>query len=135
MNENAKKWLAALRSGEYQQGQKFLAADKKYCCLGVACDLYSKENPEFQVTQVTFTGKPCVGFGPLKEISLLPREVAVWLGTKGICPSIASEKGMSVANLNDQGSTFTEIAELIEKNEASVFEVSATLSEPTRESE
>jgi len=33
-------WVAALRSGEYQQGKANLrAADNTYCCLGVLCEL------------------------------------------------------------------------------------------------
>jgi hypothetical protein len=33
------KWLAALRSGEYKQGRKFLKKNGSYCCLGVLCDV------------------------------------------------------------------------------------------------
>lgn len=32
-----RKWVEALRSGEYEQGKRFLKADDAYCCLGVAC--------------------------------------------------------------------------------------------------
>lgn len=31
-----KKWLEALRSGDYKQGDGMLFCDGKYCCLGVA---------------------------------------------------------------------------------------------------
>lgn len=38
--ENTKKWIEALRSGEYPQGKLALrTADNHYCCLGVACDI------------------------------------------------------------------------------------------------
>lgn len=42
------KWLKALRSGKYKQGRGALCqVDKKgnesFCCLGVLCDLYNKE--------------------------------------------------------------------------------------------
>ena len=44
MNEAIKtKWVAALRSGEYAQTDAVLRLDSHYCCLGVLCDLYSKE--------------------------------------------------------------------------------------------
>lgn len=33
------KWLDALRSGRYAQGQGKLRAADKFCCLGVLCDL------------------------------------------------------------------------------------------------
>lgn len=47
MNPEIKaQWIAALRSGEYQQGRKCLttitAEGDKHCCLGVLCDLASK---------------------------------------------------------------------------------------------
>ena len=34
---NVEKWVAALRSGEFEQGFGTLCKDEKYCCLGVAC--------------------------------------------------------------------------------------------------
>jgi hypothetical protein len=33
------KWIAALRSGKYEQGREYLRKDDSYCCLGVLCDL------------------------------------------------------------------------------------------------
>ena len=33
------KWVAALRSGKYQQGQNSLCHRKKYCCLGVLAEV------------------------------------------------------------------------------------------------
>lgn len=41
--ENVKLWLAALRSGEYDQQQAVLNNGFGYCCLGVACDVYRKQ--------------------------------------------------------------------------------------------
>jgi hypothetical protein len=39
------KWVAALRSGKYRQGDQHVLNDGKggFCCLGVLCDLYAKE--------------------------------------------------------------------------------------------
>lgn len=40
--EFVRKWIKALRSGEYEQGEKFLkqVGDKTvHCCLGVACEV------------------------------------------------------------------------------------------------
>lgn len=37
--EEARKWLAALRSGDYDQCQEQLAFDGGFCCLGVACEV------------------------------------------------------------------------------------------------
>lgn len=38
--ERLEEWIAALRSGKYQQGYGQLREFDSYCCLGVACDLY-----------------------------------------------------------------------------------------------
>ena len=42
------KWVAALRSGEYEQGYEYLKTvepngDTKYCCLGVLCQIQGLE--------------------------------------------------------------------------------------------
>lgn len=40
-----KKWVKALRSGEYKQGKDVLHdKENKFCCLGVLCSLANKEN-------------------------------------------------------------------------------------------
>lgn len=47
MTENQKKWIAALKSGEYKQHTGGLhwksEHGDQYCCLGVACELASKD--------------------------------------------------------------------------------------------
>jgi len=35
-----KKWVQALRSGEYKQGKGALRVNDRFCCLGVACDIF-----------------------------------------------------------------------------------------------
>jgi hypothetical protein len=37
------KWVADLRSGKFPQTDSVLRNDEGYCCLGVLCDLYSRE--------------------------------------------------------------------------------------------
>lgn len=34
-----KRWIKALRSGEYKQGQCYLKKEDKYCCLGVLIEV------------------------------------------------------------------------------------------------
>lgn len=38
--EFVKKWIAALRSGRYEQGTGALRTGNNFCCLGVACDVH-----------------------------------------------------------------------------------------------
>jgi len=43
-------WVAALRSGKYQQciARLYFGGDRKYCCLGVACEILAERAaPEF----------------------------------------------------------------------------------------
>lgn len=50
--EFAEKWIAALESGDYQQGKNFLMSysmnggEPKYCCLGVACHVIGISNDD-----------------------------------------------------------------------------------------
>lgn len=38
MTEDRRRWIEALRSGEYTQTRGALKTDFGYCCLGVACN-------------------------------------------------------------------------------------------------
>lgn len=40
---NRKKWVEALRSGKFKQGKRHLNANNKFCCQGVACELFKDE--------------------------------------------------------------------------------------------
>ena len=76
MNERIKeKWLKALRSGKYKQGKGELREGGKFCCLGVLCDLYTKEKN--------------VPWNSLVNLSkLLPLKVQRWAGLKEMDPSV-----------------------------------------------
>ena len=39
-------WVAALRSGDYEQGIGQLRNENKFCCLGVLCDLHAQTHPK-----------------------------------------------------------------------------------------
>ncbi len=78
--EFKKKWVDALRSGEYQQGKGYLmyrgGSNKKdeYCCLGVACVIAGiepeklwKDDPDEGETLYEL---PC--YLPKKYMNLLP---------------------------------------------------------------
>jgi hypothetical protein len=56
LNENAKKWVAALRSGRFDQGRGRLCIDGKHCCLGVAYRVYAEENEQVPFTETRFQG-------------------------------------------------------------------------------
>lgn len=104
--ENIKKLISALRSGEYKQGQRCLRDGDKFCCLGVACDIYSKEN------KVEWSGIDG-GFFFLDSRNYLPEEVRDYFGF--IEDNSYVGEGRHLANLNDAGGTFAKIADILEE--------------------
>ncbi len=109
------KWIEALRSGEFKQGQSYLKRDDKFCCLGILCELHRIATNDAE------------GWG---SYSLAPF-TNQYHGQSGVLPSIVQDwaglnyhnystnpmiNGESLSALNDAGRTFEEIAELIEKH-------------------
>ena len=108
MNQQVKqKWLSALRSGDYKQTQDHLRINDRFCCLGVLCDLYGKEhNVEWNlVKDGTYSFQD--------NGAILPFPVVEWAGVGSRVPEICDT---SLVELNDDGSTFNEIADLIEEH-------------------
>jgi hypothetical protein len=102
-----RKWVRALRSGRYKQGQGQLkVVDQKgntrFCCLGVLCDLHSKQ-----------TGIKWQGIHYMDEKGVLPSRVMKWAGLKYTDPQLTIHQ--AAADLNDNGKRFKTIAKLIEK--------------------
>jgi hypothetical protein len=55
--EVKRRWIAALRSGKYPQGQGCLRKDSGYCCMGVLCDLYDSNLWRSQKSFYSFQGE------------------------------------------------------------------------------
>lgn len=114
MDERVKAdWVAALRSGEYAQGFGALNKNGKYCCLGVLCELAVKEGilpPPVEGPVSTF------GYGRVPNRTTLPGEVLVWTGL-GLAVNNPTPHGTSrsLAEMNDRGASFSDIADVIEK--------------------
>lgn len=111
MNKRIKnKWIKELRSGEWEQGQARLMDDQdRACCLGVLCDIAVREGVIDPWAQDSL-GNWFVANG---EKNYLPDAVQVWAGfwQRGVLAN-----GMDLARLNDNGNSFNEIADLIEKH-------------------
>jgi hypothetical protein len=111
MNPEIKtKWLEALRSGKYKQGNRVLRKttddQDEYCCLGVLCDLISPEKwhkPEIG-TWVAF-----LSTNGDKKRHFPPDEIMRVAG-------LSTENGDTLAGKNDEGESFEEIAKYIEEN-------------------
>lgn len=107
------KWLEALRSGEYEQGRQFLRTrDNEFCCLGVLCDLAVKAGV---IEEPTADGWGEYRYGDGGEQSGLPDEVSDWAGIDTQLGRF-SHGGVdtALAFLNDRGTPFSEIADIIE---------------------
>lgn len=124
--EIAEKWVAALRSGEYEQGSGMLrkvgyktneertetTAVDKFCCLGVLCDIHRLESTEGEWDELKYRGARYT----TPEGNYLPPAVIEWAGIcGGSNPSIVERgEGKHLANLNDEGCTFEYLANRIE---------------------
>ncbi|MEM9067149.1 MAG: hypothetical protein AAGE52_01545 [Myxococcota bacterium] len=100
------KWLKALRSGDYKQGAHQLRTRKGYCCLGVLCDVSGAGSWVKR------------GHGWQYEIG---DEILV--GYAGTAGSLCSFNPFGVehaiqghvADMNDCGRSFAEIADYLEE--------------------
>lgn len=128
--ENVRKWVDALRSGNYEQtdGQLRKEDDEGvvgFCCLGVACDISElgtwDENDGFRIDGVEYYDDED---GREPDSGYLPIEVADWLGVfgnnpvlKATVPLADSDLTEAVAsNLNDlYHLSFEQIADAIER--------------------
>jgi len=105
------KWVDALRSGEYQQTQERLHDENGFCCLGVLCDLYGKEN-NVEWEPSTHNGNVYIF---QNMVAVLPLSVVEWAGVEDSNPYVNGGIG-TLSGLNDKGFTFNEIADLIEEH-------------------
>jgi hypothetical protein len=121
MNNNTKKWVEALRSGKYKQGKAYLRKGDKYCCLGVACELAIESGVKVLVDKIDNNTHYYNN-----KTKKLPREVTDWLGLKtDIGEFDRTEQYVynnSLTNLNDNGKTFNDIADIIESEPEGLFD-------------
>lgn len=119
MNDNAKKWVAALRSGEFEQGAGCLAKHGKYCCLGVACMVYQQEVGDL----ITYTARSGHRYFNGQD-GALPDAVREWLGLgsdNGRMEHTGHSNRDSLTEINDRGTPFSEIADIIASEPEGLF--------------
>jgi hypothetical protein len=105
------QWCAALRSGEYKQGNGYLRQNNGgFCCLGVLCDLAVKA-----AVIPAATNPAGLWMFDDREFSFLPPTVVQWAGLNAIDPIVRTIGGQAaLSNLNDSSATFATIADLID---------------------
>lgn len=132
-------WLRALRSEEYKQGREQLRAPgDKFCCLGVACEEFRKDTGrgEWQEEDGQYRGDYTFVINAEnddKSWSSLPVSVVEWFGLPvpsntpdlTLADAVALSdlrvigkdgRPVPLSNLNDEGMSFAEIADLIERD-------------------
>lgn len=103
--ENIRTWIKALRSGEYEQGKgRLRGAGSRFCCLGVACEIGLAEPEDFYLpTKESMQASMGLPHLPWVSVDNIPSDF------------YEADEEITVANLNDNGATFDEIADAIEK--------------------
>lgn len=104
-----RKWLKALRSGEYRQGRGQLVTGdgKNFCCLGVLADVMGCEWQESEMD----CDSSLVPILPKDRRPLAPRGED-WLSAKKT--GLSHKKQEQLAGMNDEGASFKQIASFIE---------------------
>jgi hypothetical protein len=140
--ERRRKWVAALRSGEYKQTKGLLRTrslrthEDAYCCLGVACEVARLEGLDvtWEVSSdlgsdhieslgvVAPTSHPDSEYPTYIEGGVLPAFVAEWYGINdqhGGLTSVVYDgdfEASTLVDLNDGGRNFNKIADAIESS-------------------
>lgn len=120
-NELALKWLDALRSGSYQQTKGALrSVHSGFCCLGVLCDVMDSSKwvpPHPQDHRYVYVNAdynaeidPEAWDSDYDDRVLGGYPPRSYLAKVGLTPNQARE----LAGMNDEGASFTTIADTIE---------------------
>ena len=110
MNKKIKqKWLEALRSGQYKQCKETLTNGEGFCCLGVLCNIHALEHNKVWENEFAPRYFNCFAY--------LPKQVMKWSEVKSIDGEFIDgyHNCCSLAILNDEGKSFKEIVDIIEK--------------------
>jgi len=133
-------WLAALRSGEFPQGDGSLCCNGRYCCLGVAAELAC--GPDGSAELAALRCEP-----PHQKVSVwyddnfevLSERFMEWLGLQtsyggfrltpevreilgdALDTTVGEDESTSLAELNDYGLPFPVIADVIAARPPELF--------------
>jgi hypothetical protein len=114
--EKAMEWVKALRSGNYQQGKgglKFIkyGGEITYCCLGVLGEISGINTKDLEEYRDFNTRE-------MREKADIYRDTGSNKNGSTINLKVGDEvkSFFSLADANDSGATFEEIADWVEKN-------------------
>lgn len=126
IEEIKNQWTAALRSGEYRQGVHRLVTesmngDKKYCCLGVLCEIAADAG----VIERSVGVKPGFladeGSEDGVQNGILPKKVRDWAGLASPTGLLPVEVRVESASVFDEDDVFDSYVELSELNDEAGF--------------
>ena len=110
---NRQVWVAALRSGEYQQGTGYLNSGD-FCCLGVLCEVLGVAKRLNDTEEITMY-EGCAATAPKQAVEATGLLTGVGQRNNGV---------PSLAELNDEHKlTFEQIANVIENEVEEYFHV------------
>lgn len=130
--ENVRKWVDALRSGDFEQRTGRLNAEGQYCCLGVACELALGDG--VKVVKTLVEPSPYADhYAYDGKATFLPTSVQEWLGIIAEDPSVLftdpeseTEVTWGLVGINDGlGASFDQIADALERTYLKPAEVPA----------
>jgi hypothetical protein len=128
MKQDTKQlWINALRSDQYPQGTNVLAYKRPdgvtyYCCMGVFCEVLPYVERTYP-SRVDFSNIAYVATGE-EVVTVLPSAVINIEELESVNPTITypgrdeygpTNEHISLAELNDSGFTFNQIADMIER--------------------
>lgn len=129
MNQEIKtKWLADLRSGEFEKGKGYLKRNGTFCCLGVLCDQAEKAGI---VTSRLGTDGATIYVAANNKFdesaSVLPHAVRIWAELVQTNPSVSIDstgEPFTLSSINDNDwedgphgeVSFLQIADMIERD-------------------
>jgi hypothetical protein len=99
----AKNWVEALRSGQYEQGKHQLQVGNKFCCLGVLCKIAQKAKIKVNLNKNKLLGTSLMHQSRVKQWAEIKQDIGV------------ISNSLVLVSLNDNGNSFSEIADIIEK--------------------
>jgi hypothetical protein len=113
---NRKLWIEALRSGEYKQATQMLHDGEGFCCLGVLACVAGKTVNELGANETLRSFKDVMQFVGLSDDS----------GTyiaRYADPDVWNDENDlgELTDLNDRGTPFTKIADIIESEPPGLF--------------
>lgn len=100
------KWIKALRSGLYPQGNNALNENGKYCCLGVLAEINNEPKKQTDEKTASFT-YTFSGYDNYRSTTVVP---------VAYCGIDRGAQGRLMTMNDDEHKSFVQIADFIEKN-------------------